>query len=48
MSLSLTQKLPIGETQPDIGEAQLAWWVDIMRRNGMLESTIEVGKLIFR
>jgi NitT/TauT family transport system substrate-binding protein len=48
MSPSLTHKLPLGEIQPDISEAQLAWWVDIMRRNDMLESSIDVGKLIFR
>ena len=48
MSLPLTEKVPISDIQADISEAQLAWWVDIMLRNGMLESPIDVGKLIFR
>jgi NitT/TauT family transport system substrate-binding protein len=48
LSSPLMQKVPIGDVQPDISEAQLAWWVDIMRKNDMVESPIDVGKLIFR
>lgn len=48
MSLPLTEKVPISDIQADISEAQLAWWVDTMLKNGMLESPIDVGKLIFR
>jgi NitT/TauT family transport system substrate-binding protein len=48
LPLPLREKVPIAETQPDISEAQLAWWVDILRKNDMLESSIDVGKLIFR
>jgi NitT/TauT family transport system substrate-binding protein len=48
LPLPLREKVPIGDMQPDISEAQLAWWVDIMRKNDMLDSPIDVGKLIFR
>jgi len=48
LSSPLMEKVPIGDIQPDISDAQLAWWVDIMRKNDMVDSPIDVGKLIFR
>src|SRR5262245_43687857 len=46
LSSPLMEKIPIGDIQPDISDAQLAWWVDIMRKNDMVDSPIDVGKLI--
>ena len=48
MPLPLTQKVAIADMEPEISEAQLAWWVDIMRKNDMLEPPIDVSRLIFR
>ena len=48
LSADLTRKLDLGQTQPNVTAAQVSWWVDIMRKNDMLQSTIDVDKLIFR
>lgn len=48
LSADLTRKLDLGQTQPNVTAAQVSWWVDIMRKNDMLKSTIDVDKLIFR
>jgi NitT/TauT family transport system substrate-binding protein len=45
-SPAVLKTIKIGVQDPNLTEAQLAWWVDVMEKQGMLSTKIDVKKII--
>jgi NitT/TauT family transport system substrate-binding protein len=45
-SPAVLKTIKIGVQDPNLTEAQLAWWVDVMEQQGMLSTKIDVKKII--
>jgi NitT/TauT family transport system substrate-binding protein len=48
LPLDIVNTLTLPHMDPTISESQLAWWLDVMKKQNMLQSNIDLSKLIQR
>jgi hypothetical protein len=46
MPLEILKNVKIARSDPTIAAEQLEWWIRIMNKQDMLQTTIDAGKLV--
>jgi NitT/TauT family transport system substrate-binding protein len=48
LPLEIVKTIPLPVLQPTVTDAQVAWWVEVMQKQDMLRTKIDVSKLVVR